>query len=90
MSVKVRSGPHGLTIEMLNGTNMRCVFNNSDNVLLPDTSPYPAIVLKMEDGSSLLLPIVVGKLNFSIVSILFFFNGLISVLQDEIFLYNIV
>ncbi|KAJ3702409.1 hypothetical protein LUZ61_006114 [Rhynchospora tenuis] len=58
-AVRVRSGPHGLTIKMLDGTNMRCVFQNPDNVLLPDASPYPAIVLKMEDGSGLLLPIIV-------------------------------
>ncbi|KAF3326670.1 bifunctional nuclease 2-like isoform X1 [Carex littledalei] len=58
-AVEVRSGPHGLSIKMLDGTNMRCVFNNPDTVPLPDTSPYPVIVLKMEDGSGLLLPITV-------------------------------
>ncbi|KAJ4820541.1 Bifunctional nuclease 1 [Rhynchospora pubera] len=58
-AVRVRSGPHGLAIKMLDGTNMRCVFQNPDNVLLPNASPDPAIVLKMEDGSGLLLPIIV-------------------------------
>lgn len=71
MSVEVRSGPHGLSIKMLDGTNMRCVFNDPDTVPLPDTSPYPVIVLKMEDGSGLLLPITVGKFSFPNLSVLF-------------------
>ncbi|KAJ3670741.1 hypothetical protein LUZ60_008167 [Juncus effusus] len=59
---EVRSGPHGLMIKMCDGKNIRCVFNNPKNMLLPDTNPHPAIVLKMEDGTGLLLPIIVVEL----------------------------
>ncbi|KAI3892545.1 hypothetical protein MKX03_021186 [Papaver bracteatum] len=46
-------------IKMRDGRNMRCVYNNPQGGHLPDYAPHPAIVLKMEDRSDLLLPIIV-------------------------------
>lgn len=44
---------------MRDGKHLRCVHNNPQGGNLPDYAPHPAIVLKMEDGSDLLLPIIV-------------------------------
>ncbi|CAK8537254.1 unnamed protein product [Lathyrus sativus] len=44
---------------MRDGRHLRCVHNNPQGSHLPDYSPYPAIVLKMEDEIGLLLPIIV-------------------------------
>ncbi|XP_020251537.1 bifunctional nuclease 1-like isoform X2 [Asparagus officinalis] len=44
---------------MRDGRHLRCVHNNPHGGPLPDYAPHPAIVLKMEDGSDLLLPIIV-------------------------------
>lgn len=46
-------------IKMRDGRHLRCVHNNPHGGSLPDYAPHPAIVLKMEDGSDLLLPIIV-------------------------------
>lgn len=46
-------------IKMRDGKHLRCVHNNPQGGNLPDYAPHPAIVLKMEDGSDLLLPIIV-------------------------------
>lgn len=46
-------------IKMRDGKHLRCVHNNPQGGHLPDYAPHPAIVLKMEDGSGLLLPIIV-------------------------------
>ncbi|XP_020105351.1 bifunctional nuclease 2-like [Ananas comosus] len=58
-AVEVRSGSDGFMIKMRDGRHLRCVHNNPHGGSLPDYAPHPAIVLKMEDGSDLLLPIIV-------------------------------
>lgn len=57
--VEVKSGPDGFMIKMRDGRQLRCVHNNPSGGHLPDYAPHPAIVLKMEDGTDLLLPIIV-------------------------------
>ena len=57
----VKSGPDGFMIKMRDGRHLRCVHNNPQGGHLPDYAPHPAIVLKMEDGTGLLLPIIVCK-----------------------------
>ncbi|KAF9620056.1 hypothetical protein IFM89_010706 [Coptis chinensis] len=58
-AVEVKSGADGFMIKMRDGKRFRCVHNNPQSGHLPDYAPHPAIVLKMEDGSDLLLPIIV-------------------------------
>ncbi|KAL6995718.1 Bifunctional nuclease 2 [Sarracenia purpurea var. burkii] len=58
-AVEVKSGPDGFMIKMSDGKHLRCVHNNPQGGHLPDYAPHPAIVLKMEDGTGLLLPIIV-------------------------------
>ncbi|MQL98012.1 hypothetical protein Taro_030710 [Colocasia esculenta] len=58
-AVEVRSGSDGFVIKMRDGKHVRCVHNSPQGGQLPDYAPHPAIVLKMEDGSELLLPIIV-------------------------------
>ncbi|KAK6118884.1 hypothetical protein DH2020_047373 [Rehmannia glutinosa] len=58
-AVEVRSGADGFVIKMRDGRHLRCVHNNPQGGHLPDYAPHPAIVLKMEDGTGLLLPIIV-------------------------------
>ena len=57
--VEVKSGIDGFMIKMRDGRHLRCVHNNPQGGHLPDYAPHPAIVLKMEDGTGLLLPIIV-------------------------------
>ncbi|WJX86462.1 Bifunctional nuclease 1 [Trifolium repens] len=59
IQVEVKSGADGFIIKMRDGRNLRCVHNSPHGGLLPDYAPHPAIVLKMEDGTGLLLPIIV-------------------------------
>ncbi|KAK7280686.1 hypothetical protein RJT34_25753 [Clitoria ternatea] len=58
-AVEVKSGADGFIIKMRDGRHMRCVHNNPQGGHLPDYAPHPAIVLKMEDGTGLLFPIIV-------------------------------
>lgn len=58
-AVEVKSGSDGFMIKMRDGRHVRCVHNTPQEGQLPDYAPHPAIVLKMEDGSDLLLPIIV-------------------------------
>ncbi|KAL5713305.1 Bifunctional nuclease 1 [Ranunculus cassubicifolius] len=58
-AVEVKSSVDGFMIKMRDGKRFRCVHNNPQSGSLPDYSPHPAIVLKLEDGSDLLLPIIV-------------------------------
>ncbi|XP_042380144.1 bifunctional nuclease 1-like [Zingiber officinale] len=58
-AVQVRSGSDGFMIKMRSGKCLRCIHNNPQEGKLSDYAPHPAIVLKMEDGSELLLPIIV-------------------------------
>lgn len=57
--VEVKSGADGFMVKMRDGRQLRCVHNNPQGGHLPDYAPHPAIVLKMEDGTGLLLPIIV-------------------------------
>ncbi|KAJ0577915.1 putative bifunctional nuclease domain-containing protein [Helianthus annuus] len=58
-AVEVKSGPDGFIIKMRDGKHLKCAHNNPQGSHLPDYAPHPAIVLKMEDGTGLLLPIIV-------------------------------
>ncbi|KAL8141182.1 hypothetical protein V2J09_007203 [Rumex salicifolius] len=58
-AVEVKSGSDGFTVKMRDGMYLKCVHNNPQGGHLPDYAPHPAIVLKMEDGTGLLLPIIV-------------------------------
>ncbi|CAA3016657.1 bifunctional nuclease 2 [Olea europaea subsp. europaea] len=58
-AVEVRSGPDGFMIKMRDGRHLRCAHNNPQGSHRSDYAPHPAIVLKMEDGTGLLLPIIV-------------------------------
>uniref|UniRef100_A0A803LKJ4 BFN domain-containing protein n=1 Tax=Chenopodium quinoa TaxID=63459 RepID=A0A803LKJ4_CHEQI len=58
-AVEVKSGSDGFTIKMRDGRFLKCVHNSPQGGHLPDYAPHPAIVLKMEDGTDLLLPIIV-------------------------------
>ncbi|XP_061350705.1 bifunctional nuclease 1-like [Gastrolobium bilobum] len=58
-AVEVKSGADGFLIKMRDGRHLRCIHNNPHGGLLPDYAPHPAIVLKIEDGTGLLLPIIV-------------------------------
>ncbi|KAM7257524.1 hypothetical protein ACFE04_013265 [Oxalis oulophora] len=58
-AVEVKSGADGFMIKMRDGRHLRCIHNNPQGGHLPDYAPHPAIVLKMEDGTGLLLPIIV-------------------------------
>lgn len=55
----MKSGADGFIVKMRDGRHLRCVHNNPQGGHLPDYAPHPAIVLKMEDGTGLLLPIIV-------------------------------
>ncbi|XP_062191842.1 bifunctional nuclease 2-like isoform X8 [Phragmites australis] len=58
-AVEVRSGSEGYIIKMRDGKNLRCVHANSQGRNIPESAPQPAIVLRIEDGSETLLPIIV-------------------------------
>lgn len=58
-AVEVKSGSDGFTIKMRDGRFFKCIHNSPQGGHLPDYAPHPAIVLKMEDGTDLLLPIIV-------------------------------
>ncbi|OIW15612.1 hypothetical protein TanjilG_08188 [Lupinus angustifolius] len=61
-AVEVKSGADGFIIKMRDGRHLRCIHNNAQAGHLPDYAPHPAIVLKMEDGTGLLLPIIVPEM----------------------------
>lgn len=63
--MEVKSGPEGFMIKMRDGRHLRCAHNNPQGGNLPDYAPHPAIVLKMEDGTGLLLPIIVCMYIFN-------------------------
>ncbi|KAJ0587741.1 putative bifunctional nuclease domain-containing protein [Helianthus annuus] len=58
-AVEVKSSPEGFMIKMRDGKHLRCAHNNPQGGQTPDYAPHPAIVLKMEDETGLLLPIIV-------------------------------
>ncbi|CAL0323825.1 unnamed protein product [Lupinus luteus] len=61
-AVEVKRGADGFIIKMRDGRHLRCIHNNAQEGHLPDYAPHPAIVLKMEDGTGLLLPIIVSEM----------------------------
>ena len=70
-AVEVKSGAEGFLVKMRDGRHVRCVHNNHEGGNLPYYAPQPAIVLKMEDGSDLFLPIIVlERLNVMLMAAL--------------------
>ena len=61
-ALEVKSGPEGFVMKMRDGCFVKCVHNKSDGGKLPDYAAQPAIVLQLNDGSNLLLPIIVLEL----------------------------
>ncbi|GBG68624.1 hypothetical protein CBR_g3165 [Chara braunii] len=61
-AVEVQSGLDGFYMKMYNGTYVKCIHNSATGGRLPDYPSQPAIVLKLNDGSDLLLPILVLEL----------------------------
>lgn len=61
-ALEVKSGPDGFVIKMRDGHVLKCVHNKSEGNKLPVYAPQPAIVLQLNDGSNLLLPIIVLEL----------------------------
>ncbi|KAJ4824558.1 hypothetical protein Tsubulata_033789 [Turnera subulata] len=62
-AVEVKYGSDALIIKMRDGRHMRCLYNNPQDKYVRDTVAHPAIVLKMEDGTGLLLPILVAEIQ---------------------------
>lgn len=62
-AVEVQSGKDGFMIKMRDGRNVKCVRNNPQGVHVHNYAPNPAIVLRMEDGTGLLLPIIVLEMS---------------------------
>ncbi|KAL9229552.1 hypothetical protein vseg_005007 [Gypsophila vaccaria] len=58
-AVEVKNGSDGFLIKMRDGKYIRCTYNHPKGGYPPDYISHPAIVLKLEDGSDLLLPIIV-------------------------------
>ncbi|XP_021718063.1 bifunctional nuclease 2-like [Chenopodium quinoa] len=58
-AVEVKNGSDGFMIKMRDGRYLRCVYNHPKGGYPPDYISHPAIVLKLDDGSNILLPIIV-------------------------------
>ncbi|KAH9320158.1 hypothetical protein KI387_021927, partial [Taxus chinensis] len=58
-AAEVKNGAEGFSVIMNDGRHLKCIFNNPDNIFSLEHGPKSAIVLQMEDGSDLLLPIIV-------------------------------
>ncbi|GLJ19025.1 hypothetical protein SUGI_0341310 [Cryptomeria japonica] len=58
-AAEVKNGSDGFSIIMKDGRHLKCVFNNPSAGIDNNYGPQSAIILKMEDGSDLLLPIIV-------------------------------
>ena len=56
---EVRCGPEGFGIKLANGTLLQCSHNHPEGTRLPTYESQPAIVLKLDDGSDIFLPIIV-------------------------------
>lgn len=61
-ALEVRSGPNGCIIKMNDGRILKCAHNTTEGGVTPVYVPQPAIVLQLNDGSNLLLPIIVLQL----------------------------
>uniref|UniRef100_A0A803KYI9 BFN domain-containing protein n=1 Tax=Chenopodium quinoa TaxID=63459 RepID=A0A803KYI9_CHEQI len=59
ITVEVKNGSDGFMIKMRDGRYLRCVYNHPKGGYPPDYISHPAIVLKLDDGSNILLPIIV-------------------------------
>ncbi|KAK1402508.1 Bifunctional nuclease 1 [Heracleum sosnowskyi] len=53
---------------MRDGRYLRCARNNPEAGNLPDYAPHPAMVLKMEDGTGLLLPVIVLEMQSALLT----------------------
>ncbi|KAF3669298.1 Bifunctional nuclease 2 [Capsicum annuum] len=62
-AVEVQRRKDGFMIKMRDGRHVTCVHNNPQGVQIHDYAPSPAIVLRMEDGTGLLLPIIVLEMS---------------------------
>lgn len=58
-AVELKNGSDGFLIKMTDGRYLRCVHNHPRGGYPPDYISHPAMVLKLEDGSDILLPIIV-------------------------------
>lgn len=57
--VEVKSSEKdGFVIKLISGRLLRCAHINPLAGKPPELSPHPAIVLRMEDGTGLLLPVL--------------------------------
>lgn len=70
-AVEVKSGSDGFLVKMRDGRHLRCVHNNPQVGHMADYAPHPAIVLKMEDGSDILLPIIVCMYKLTFLAVPF-------------------
>ncbi|KAL9259755.1 Bifunctional nuclease 2-like protein [Drosera capensis] len=61
-AVEMKSGFDGYTVKMRDGRCLKCVHNNPHAGNLPGFPPLPVMVLKMEDGNGLFLPIIVSEM----------------------------
>ncbi|KAL8144091.1 hypothetical protein V2J09_017123 [Rumex salicifolius] len=66
-AVEVKSGSEGFTIKMRDGNLLKCTHNNPQSGHLPDYASHPAIVLKMEDETGLLLPIIARPTMYHVI-----------------------
>ncbi|KAK1381885.1 Bifunctional nuclease 1 [Heracleum sosnowskyi] len=67
-AVEVESSSDGFIIKMRDGRHLRCARNNPEAGNLPDYAPHPAMVLKMEDGTGLLLPVIVLEMQSAMLT----------------------
>lgn len=59
--MEVKSGSDGFLVKMADGSLLQCAHNSSEGSRLPDYAAQPAMVLKLQDGSDILLPLIVCK-----------------------------
>lgn len=59
---EVKCGAEGFAIKLVDGTLLQCAHNHPEGTRLPTYDSQPAIVLRLEDGSNIFLPIIVCKL----------------------------
>eukprot|EP00270_Netrium_digitus_P022058 TRINITY_DN973_c0_g1_i2.p1 TRINITY_DN973_c0_g1~~TRINITY_DN973_c0_g1_i2.p1 ORF type:complete len:341 (+),score=19.42 TRINITY_DN973_c0_g1_i2:55-1023(+) len=66
-AVEVKSGIDGFLVKLIDGRYLRCAQACPQNSRTPDYASQPAIVLKVEDGSNILLPIIVLEFPSSLL-----------------------
>ncbi|XP_074345103.1 bifunctional nuclease 1-like [Apium graveolens] len=67
-AVEVKSSSAGFMIKMRDGRQLRCARNNPEAGNLAEYAPHPAMVLKMEDGTGLLLPVIVLEMQSAMLT----------------------